>query len=55
MTALKVRVISPSGQIWRSPDDLSRPLAKVGTSTQVEGDEVSEGWLTPHPAAQAGG
>jgi hypothetical protein len=27
------------------PGDLTRILAKAGTSTQIEGDELPEGWL----------
>jgi hypothetical protein len=37
------------------PDDLSRILAKAGTSTPIEGDEVPEAWLTVPSGVQAGG
>jgi hypothetical protein len=40
---MKVRAISPERVERAEPGDLSRILAKAGTSAQAAGDEVSEG------------
>ena len=36
------------------PGDLSRILAKAGTPTPIEGDEVPPGWQATPPSDQAG-
>ena len=57
-TAEKVATLKARGYLAEradraKPGDLSRILAKAGTPTQIEGDEVPAGWLATPPADQA--
>jgi hypothetical protein len=55
-TAEKVAAMKARGYLAERaerarPGDLGRILAKAGTPTQIEGDELPEGWLKT-PAAE---
>jgi len=59
-TAEKVAALKARGYLVgraerAKPGDLGHVLAKAGTPTPVEGDEVPERWLAAPSAAQAGG
>jgi hypothetical protein len=58
-TAEKVAAMKARGWLAErndraKPGDLGRILAKAGTPTSIEGDEVPEGWLAT-PATDQGG